>query len=299
MTAHEVAFAQHFFTQCDNDEDRELIKVALAVAIPAAQMAREKRNELGDVASYTSTKSSSVDPVTIVDTAVEDYVVTTLEKRRPADGVIGEEGSEQRSVSGVSWIIDPIDGTVNFIYGIPAYAVSLAAAREGKVRAGVVVNIATGEIYAAARGAGAWKIDTVTRSGTKLEATRECALAQSLVATGFAYSSHWRATQARILTTVLPQVRDIRRIGSAALDLCMLAERRIDAYYEYGLHAWDYAAGMVIAQEAGAYVEAPPLSVPGTQGGLLWACGPQLIDEFGQLMGVLPPNILQEVGADL
>lgn len=288
MTAAALSLAQQVFSAVPNPEDKELIDAALAIAIPAARLARDKRISLGDVRAYTTTKSSAVDPVTIVDTAVEKFIAVELQRTRPADGVIGEEGTEQPSASGISWILDPIDGTVNFLYGIPTYAVSIAAAREGIVRAGVVVNIATGEMYAAARGAGAWKLDGKTYSAQRLAATQEHCAAQALVATGFSYSALRRQAQAEILGTLLPAVRDIRRLGSAALDLCQLAEGRVDAYYEHALNAWDYAGGLIIAEEAGACVQAPALSVPGSEGQLLWGCAPGLAEEFGQLMGTVP-----------
>lgn len=291
MTAAALSLAQQVFSSVPNEQDKELIDVALAIAIPAARLARDKRASLGDVRAYATTKSSAVDPVTIVDTAVEEFIAEELQRTRPADGVIGEEGTEQPSLSGVSWIVDPIDGTVNFLYGIPCYAVSIAAAREGTVRAGVVVNIATGEVFAAARGAGAWKLDGETYSAKRLAATQESRVAQALVATGFSYSALRRGTQAQILAELLPTVRDIRRLGSAALDLCQLADGRIDAYYEHALNAWDYAAGLVIAQEAGAHVHAPALSVPGSEGRILWGCGPQLVAEFGQLIDDVPATL--------
>ncbi len=243
--------------------------LAVRIAVAAAERISAKRLELGDIRRHYITKSSAVDPVTVVDTLAEDFIVDQLESARPGDGIIGEEGSEQPSLTGVSWVIDPIDGTVNFLYGIPHYAVSIAAAIDGRVVAGAVVNVGDGTVYAAAEGAGA----TVTRDGeqTALACNLLTDPAQALLATGFSYSATRRQAQAGLLARVLPQVRDIRRMGAAALDLCLLAEGRIDAYYEHGISCWDYAAGVLIAREAGAEVQAPSLSTPGVAGEVTYA----------------------------
>lgn len=251
------------------DTFTDLRDLAVRIAVAAAGRISDKRLELGDVRRHYTTKSSAVDPVTVVDTLAEDFIVDQLESARPGDGIIGEEGSEQPSLTGVSWVIDPIDGTVNFLYGIPHYAVSIAAAIDGRVVAGAVVNVGDGTVYAAAERQGA----TVTREGRETELA--CNLltdpAQALVATGFSYSATRRRAQAMLLTDVLPQVRDIRRMGAAALDLCLLAEGRIDAYYEHGISCWDYAAGALIARESGAQVQAPSMSTPGVTGEVTYA----------------------------
>lgn len=241
-----------------------------------------------------ATKSSAVDPVTEVDTACERFIVAELALRRPGDGILGEEGADSASSTGVEWIIDPIDGTVNFLYGLPVYAVSIGAAVDGELIAGAVCNAATGELFSAAAGHGA----TVELAGRTraLTASRATALEHSLVATGFSYTSQWRSRQADILTHVLPRVRDIRRTGSAALDLCNVAAGRVDAYYEHGTHPWDYAAGAVIAAEAGARVRHPGVRADGADGGVTAAAAPGVWDAFlhllesaggdGPLMGV-------------
>ncbi|WP_082422148.1 inositol monophosphatase family protein [Corynebacterium oculi] len=266
-------------------EQQELISLrdlAEGLVCMAASAIEEKREELGDVRPYTLTKSSAVDPVTVVDTMAEEFLVETLLERRPGDGIIAEEGSARRSTTGVSWIIDPIDGTVNFLYGIPRYAVSLAAAIDGHVVAGAVINVADGSLYRAARGQGAQVLRGDSEEELHASSVEEAA--RALVATGFSYSAARREQQAKALCAILPQVRDIRRLGSAALDLCAVAEGHADAYYEHGIHCWDYAAGSLIAQEAGAVVETPALSVPGEEFRRTLAAAPGIAAEIGRLL---------------
>ena len=267
-----------------------LLKVAMDLAEAAAELIRTKRGELGDVRAYSQSKSSAEDPVTIVDSMAEEFITEGLRSLRPRDGLIGEEGSSFSSVSGVTWIVDPIDGTVNFIYGHPNYAVSIAAAVDGEVIAGCVVNVATAKMYVAAKGCGAFALSPVG-THSRLVASQEVDLATTLVATGFSYASLRRKAQAEILLKVLPLVRDIRRMGSAALDLCALAEGMVDAYYEHALNAWDYAAGVLIAREAGAFVVAPALSQSGDDAHLLWGCAPGLKESFRQVMGDIPQEL--------
>lgn len=264
------------------DNVRELQLVAERVALDAATKIREKRAELGDIAKFTQTKSSPVDPVTIVDTYAEECIVSALQELRPQDGVIGEEGTETASTSGVTWIIDPIDGTVNFLYSIPQFAVSIGAAVNGEVVAGAVINVTTGDLYSAAKGQGAQlrQADNVTR----LHCTNVSELSLALVATGFGYAAARRARQGEIVAKLLPQVRDIRRMGSAALDLCAVASGQVDAHWEHGLNAWDYAAGSLIASEAGAEIHIPPLSSSGANGELTLVAAPGI---FEQLLVVL------------
>lgn len=263
----------------------ELRRTAEQLAVETAELVAAKREQLtgqGDLRDFSMSKSSQVDPVTIVDTLAEDHLVDRITELRPDDGIIGEEGADKPSVSGYSWVIDPIDGTVNFIYGIPHYAVSVAVARDGVVIAGAVVNVVTGERYAAAAGEGA----TVQRDGRTIDLKVNGVDDPSMVllATGFAYSEWRRQQQGSVIAALLPRVRDIRRLGSAALDLCHLAEGRIDAYYEHGIHCWDYAAGALIAQEAGAVVRMPALSVSGSEGHLAFAAAPQVAEAVSQLL---------------
>lgn len=266
----------------DVPDSAVLRDIAVDVAVRAAGRISARRSELGDVRQFATTKSSAVDPVTVVDTMAEDFIADRLEALRPDDGIIGEEGAERASLSGVSWVVDPIDGTVNFLYGVPQYAVSIAAAVDGEVVSGAVVNVATGAVYSAAAGHGA----TVERGGvgSPLRCNPVADPALALVATGFAYTSTRRQAQADLLGRVLPQVRDIRRMGAAALDLCQVAEGTVDAYYEHGIHCWDYAAGMIIAREAGAVVHAPGLSTPGVSGELTFAAAGALEPALSALL---------------
>ncbi len=217
--------------------------VALDVARGAAALVRERRAGEVDVAA---TKSSATDVVTEADRASERLVTTLLAEARPDDGVLGEEGAESAGGSGVRWVVDPIDGTVNFLYGLPQYAVSLAAEVGGQAVAGVVVNAATGVTFDAALGHGA------RRDGEPIGVRGPTPLAQRLVLTGFSYEAGLRELQARAWVALLPRIRDVRRLGSCALDLCHVAEGAADGYVEEGVHLWDHAAGGLVAREAGA-----------------------------------------------
>ena len=231
----------------------DLLTVAVEVVRHAAQLAHDLREQ---GVSGVSTKSTATDVVTAADKATERYVRDALRERRPGDTVLGEESGESAGTGRVRWIVDPIDGTVNYLYGLPQYAVSLAAEVDGEIVAGVVRNAANGEEWTAVRGAGAY------RAGRRLAGSTVTDLGQTLVATGFGYDAARRAHQAEVLARLLPVVRDIRRLGSAALDLCFAAEGRVDAYFEKGLNVWDHAAGGLIAAEAGLLVTglagAPP-----------------------------------------
>ena len=225
----------------------ELLALARAVGREAAEFVRASR-PIGRV-DVAATKSSPTDAVTEIDRACELLIRERLVAARPDDGVVGEEGNDLIGTSGVDWIVDPIDGTVNFIYGIPAYAVSIGARRDGEVVAGHVINIASGVEWGAVLGAGSWRYDGDQR--IRLTAPAVERLDHALVATGFNYMPEIRTKQAEAMAKFLPRIRDIRRIGSAALDLCALAEGQYDAYVEEGLHEWDLAAGGLIASESG------------------------------------------------
>ena len=225
----------------------ELLSLARTVGREAAQFVRSSRPE-GRVV-VTSTKSSETDVVTLIDEACERLIRDRVFAARPDDGFVGEEGRDVAGTSGVDWVVDPIDGTVNFVYGIPSYAVSIAARQDGRVVAGYVVNIAAGTEWGAIAGSGAWRYAGDDR--VRLTAPPVAKVAHALVATGFNYVPEVRAKQAAAMASFIPQVRDIRRIGSAALDLCALAEGQFDAYVEQGLKPWDLAAGGLIAREAG------------------------------------------------
>jgi myo-inositol-1(or 4)-monophosphatase len=196
-----------------------------------------------------ATKSSPTDVVTEMDRASERLIIDSLLAARPDDGVLGEEGAARPGGSGVRWIVDPIDGTVNYLYDLPGWAVSIAAEVDGEVVAGVVAVPSQREVFTAVRGKGAWL------DGRPISCAAAVPLDRALVATGFGYEVGRRAHQAEVLRGVLPRVRDIRRGGSCALDLCGVACGRLDGYYEGGPNAWDFAAGGLIAREAGARVE--------------------------------------------
>jgi myo-inositol-1(or 4)-monophosphatase len=227
-------------------DSRELLQVARAAAAEAAKLLVEGRPaDLG----VAQTKSSPTDVVTEMDTAAERTIRAAIRRHRPDDGFLGEEGGSEDGASGVRWVIDPIDGTVNYLYGLPAWAVSIGAEVDGVGVAGVVLAPQLGEEYTAVRGGGSFLGDR------RLRVNEPEDLAQSLIATGFGYRAERREVQGRIVAGLLGQVRDIRRGGSAALDLCSVAAGRVDGYYERGTHAWDRAAGALIAEEAGARVE--------------------------------------------
>jgi myo-inositol-1(or 4)-monophosphatase len=232
------------------DLSTELLELARATAEEAAELIDAGRSTAAD---QVDTKSSPVDVVTAVDTASEALIVRRLTGARPDDGVLGEEGAALEGTSGVRWVVDPIDGTVNFLYGLPAYAVSIAAEVHGRTEVGVVLNVATGELFTAVRGRGAWL--TAPRAATmQLRGSAPASLEQALVATGFGYRVEQRRAQGAVVARLLPEVRDIRRHGSGALELCAAAAGRVDAYYELDLNPWDHAAGALIAAEAGLVV---------------------------------------------
>jgi myo-inositol-1(or 4)-monophosphatase len=233
-------------------EPLELLGVAVKVGVSAAEHVRELRPD-GRV-EIATTKSSATDAVTAIDQATEEFIRRQLLDERPDDTIIGEEGDDQRGSSGVTWLVDPIDGTVNFVYGIPQYAVSLAAVADGETVAGFIINVVSGERWGAARGVGAWRSFGDERQQLVATDPPAAGLAHALVATGFNYVPEVRARQARAVAELMPHVRDIRRFGSAALDLCALASGRFDAYVEQGLQPWDLAAGALICREAGLVV---------------------------------------------
>ncbi|HZY75918.1 MAG TPA: inositol monophosphatase family protein, partial [Jatrophihabitantaceae bacterium] len=183
--------------------------------------------------------------VTAADKATESWLRDELARLRPDDAVLGEESGAEAGTSAVRWVVDPIDGTVNFVLGLPQYAVSVAAEVDGRTVAGAVLNPATGELFHAHLGGGAYLGDT------RLHGPRDVELARAVVGTGFAYAAQRRQRQAAVVAQLLPAVADLRRLGSASLDLCAVAAGRLDAYFEAGLNPWDYAAGLLIATEAG------------------------------------------------
>ncbi len=257
----------------------ELAALAEHLAVTAGALVREGRPRRVDVAA---TKSSPIDVVTAMDLASEELLRRTIAERRPGDGVLGEEDGLASGSTGVTWVVDPIDGTVNYLYGIPAYAVSVAAVvgppdpARWTVVAAAVHAVADGRTWTAALGRGA-RLD-----GTPLHVNDAVPLAQSLVGTGFGYTVERRRGQGRVVAEVLPLVRDIRRIGSAALDLCTLASGGLDLYYERGLQPWDLAAASLVAREAGAVVTGLHGAPPGEA---MTVAGPE--PTVGELVGLL------------
>lgn len=233
-------------TTTDTSGPPDLTALA-ALATSLAHQAGETVNELREAAvAGATTKSSPTDPVTEADRAAERIVVDGILAARPDDAIIGEEGTERIGTSGLAWSIDPIDGTTNYVYGIPAYAVSVAVGDSTGTLCGTVYNPVTDELFEAVIGRGA------TLNGEPIEVAAPVALSAALIATGFGYLAERRRSQAAVVAGLLPEIRDIRRFGSAALDLCAVACGRVDAYYEVGLNVWDFAAGALIAAEAGA-----------------------------------------------
>lgn len=245
--------------------------------------------------AVTATKSSRTDVVTAMDTAAEELLRSMLLAERPGDAVLGEEGGASPAApagaSGLTWVLDPIDGTVNYVYGIPAYAVSVAVVAgppeppHWRPLAGCVHNPATGETWTAVLGAGA-RLD-----GAPVPGPAAPPLAEALVGTGFGYTAQRRAEQAAVAADLLPRVRDVRRIGSAALDLCAVASGRLDAFYERGLNPWDAAAGWLVASEAGAVLVG--LDGAGGRGAsrdMLVAAAPGLADELAAVLAASSPS---------
>lgn len=233
----------------------ELLTLAVGVAREAAALVRERAD---GVVAVAATKSTPTDPVTEADRASETLIRRLISAQRPDDAFLGEEGGQtgrtgapgSTGAGGVRWIVDPIDGTVNFLYGIRRYAVSIAAEVDGRVVAGVVIDVPHGTEYAAVRRADG-TVDA-RRDGEPVGVRPPAPLAERLVATGFSYDAGLRRLQAEALVRLLPRIRDIRRIGSAALDICGVADGTLDGYLEEGLHLWDHAAAGLVAEGAGA-----------------------------------------------
>ncbi|MEO6998422.1 MAG: inositol monophosphatase family protein [Terracoccus sp.] len=285
----------------------ELVALEQLCVSVAAQASRFIRDERPVRVRVAATKSTETDVVTIMDRASEELLHGLIQAARPDDGILGEEGLDVAGTSGLTWVIDPIDGTVNYLYDIPAYAVSVAVvvgdvAVEGDWApvAGAVADPSRRVVHHARRDGGAWtspeeaegdiqagvetgaetSAQTATSPVARLFVSDEDRLGRTLLATGFAYSAHTRAQQAEVMTRVLPAVRDIRRIGSAALDLVRVADGSVDAYAESGLNAWDVAAGWLIVEEAGGVVT-------GVEGhpakSLTVAAGPALVEQVREL----------------
>jgi myo-inositol-1(or 4)-monophosphatase len=239
--------SQHGAASLPSPTPDELAELARSVAREAADLLLARHGQ----AAVVQVKSSPTDVVTQLDRAAEQLIRDRLLAARPGDTILGEEGG-QTGHGSVRWIVDPLDGTVNYLYGLPDWAVSIAAEFDGEVVAGVVCVPLQRNTFTATLGGGAWLESDWQAGPQRLSCTSGIALASALVATGFSYAADQRAVQGQVAAAVLPRVRDIRRSGSAATDLCSVAAGRVDAYYEQGTHEWDIAAGGLIAREAGA-----------------------------------------------
>lgn len=248
----------------------ELLQLAEQIAREAGELARRRRDEGVRIAA---TKSALADIVTEADREVEALIRARLTAARPADGFLGEESGAERGESDVTWVVDPIDGTVNYAYGIPHYAVSIAAVtgepdpEQWTAQAGVVFAPAIAELFRAARGSGAWL-------GADRLAVSQTTDAGALIATGFGYDPATHAGDLERVRIVMPLARDLRRAGAASLDLAYVAAGRLDGYFERGLHPWDHAAGALLVTEAGGRVGGAPGGRPGRQ--MTIAAGPDL-----------------------
>ena len=226
-------------------DPEELRALAERVARSAGTLLRDG---LDRVRLEVGTKSTGTDMVTEMDRASEVLIEAELLGVRPDDGILGEEGASRAGTSGVRWVVDPLDGTTNYLYGFPGFNVAIAAEVDGATVAGAVYDVVRDELFSAHRGGGA------TRDGAPIAPSGTDDVAHALVGTGFSYEPARRQRQAEVLVEVLPKIRDIRRQGAAALDLCSVACGRLDAYYERGLAPWDLAAGGLVAAEAGVVV---------------------------------------------
>lgn len=253
----------------------DLVQLAADIARDAGALARTRRDEGVQIAG---TKSAIADIVTAADREVEALIRQRLAEARPEDGFLGEESGAEIGASGITWVVDPIDGTVNYAYGIPAYAVSIAAV-EGepepaswRALAGVVYAVATDELFSATHGGGAWLHGA--SGAQRLHVNARPVGVGALLATGFGYDPATHVGDLARVQRAMPLARDLRRIGSASLDLAYVAAGRLDGYFERGLNPWDYAAGVLLVEEAGGQAGGIPAGRPGKD--LTIAAGPEL-----------------------
>jgi myo-inositol-1(or 4)-monophosphatase len=252
----------------DRHDPAELRALAerLARAAGSGALAGRRSIGLGQPAAH-DTKSTATDPVTEFDRAAESTIVNELRRERPDDGIVGEEGADVVGTSGIDWHLDPIDGTVNFVYDLPMWCTSVAAVDAHGSIAGAVYAPVLDEMFSAARGLGA------TLNGEPITVSAPSSLSMTLVGTGFSYLPERRRTQGSRVAAMIPLVRDVRRYGSAALDLCLVASGRLDAYFEEYLNTWDIAAGILIAAEAGAVTTDLAGQPPSTAGVVVAGAG--------------------------
>jgi len=228
-------------------ETQQLLELALKIARQAGELLVDRP------ASWDLTfKSTAIDIATQMDVASEKLIVESILAARPDDGIIGEEGASRESKSGVTWVIDPVDGTVNYFYGLPGWAVSIAAKDANGTLVGVVHSPTVNATWHATKGEGAFL------NNVKIECNNPIELNRALLSSGFAYDVNNRIEQVKIVNALLPKIRDLRRIGSAAADICHVATGMVDGYFETGLYEWDLAAAELIAREAGAIVTTRP-----------------------------------------
>ena len=249
----------------------ELLALAQRVGREAAALLMDRPAEL-----QVNTKSTAIDVVTQMDIKVEAFIVEQLLAARPNDGMIGEEGAERASTSGITWVIDPLDGTVNYLYDLPGWNVSIGAKDELGQLIGVVTAPSINSTWWAVRGEGAF------HNGTRISCNDPIELNRAMLATGFQYDVNHRAIQIEHVSKLIPLIRDLRRNGAAAVDLCHVAMGRVDGYFEHGLKEWDWAAAGLIAREAGAhfglYGQAPYM--------MTLAAGPALYEELEGFLGL-------------
>ena len=284
-------------------DPRRLLALAIAVAHEAGEMLADRHGR----PAVVRTKSSPTDVVTEMDHAAERLIRSRILAVRPDDAILGEEGGQTGGEAPVRWIVDPIDGTVNYLYGLPDWAVSIAAEAGGRVVAGVVCVPPRDALFLAAVGAGAWRSSladisrwasvawsrtdpdksgrpgqAVPPGSQPLSCTADVPLSRALIATGFGYERARRMVQGQVLSAVLPRVRDIRRNGACSVDLCSVAAGNVDGYYERGVQYWDIAAGTLIAREAGAVVG----GLAGRSAGpsMTISAGPALFTELHDLL---------------
>lgn len=252
----------------------ELLELAQRAARAAGRVLVESAR---GPAAGIGAKSTPTDLVSDADRASEALIVELIGEQRPGDGILSEEGSDAQSSTGIRWVVDPLDGTVNYLFGIPWWCVSIAAEDEDGAVVGVIYDPVRDELFDAARGDGA------RRDGKEIHVSGQSDLAQALIGTGFAYDARARARQAEVVTRVLPRARDIRRAGSAALDLASLACGRLDGFYEAPMERWDKAAGVLIVREAGGKVTELPPPLDHLSPGVI-AANPRLHDEISRLV---------------
>lgn len=253
--------------------DDALLELATTAARRAGDLLLERFRE---PARGIEAKSTPTDLVSDADRDAEALIVETIRGARPDDGILGEEGGRESSGSGLRWIIDPLDGTVNFLFRIPVWSVSIAAEDRNGGRVALVYDPCRDELFSAIKGSGA------RLNGRPMQVTEASDLADSLIGTGFAYDAEARAIQARRLPRVLPRVRDIRRAGSAALDLASVACGRLDGFFEAPMNPWDKAAGVSLVEEAGGVVA--ELAAPLDDAHGVIAAGPRLFDSLRELV---------------